>query len=232
MGFSKEWDRFYKNSSDLTLWPWSDLVSFVMRYAKPHGKQWKVLELGCGAGANIPFMKRLGVDYYAVDGSPFMIKRLQQRFPELKRKIMVGDFTKEIPFEQTFDLVFDRASLSHNTTSAIQECLSLVFDKLKSEGKFIGIHWFSTKNTDFRFKRGTLAGDSFTRTGFTTRPFAGVGNVHFSDKKHLRALFKDFQILALEHITITQKVPQSDHVYAAWNLVAEKKGKQLCKKKY
>ena len=39
----------------MSIWPWSDLVSYVMRYTKIN-ENYKVLEIGCGSGANIPFL--------------------------------------------------------------------------------------------------------------------------------------------------------------------------------
>ena len=53
MSFSNEWENRYKAKTHLSIWPWSDLVSLVMRH-KPIKENFKVLELGCGAGANIP----------------------------------------------------------------------------------------------------------------------------------------------------------------------------------
>ncbi len=69
MGFSNEWDSIYADGQQKSIWPWSDLVSFVMRYARPKGPTYRVLELGCGAGANVPFFRYLNVEYCAIDGS-------------------------------------------------------------------------------------------------------------------------------------------------------------------
>ena len=55
MNFSKEWEERYRENTHLSVWPWSNLISYVMRYARPENKDFSVLELGCGAGANIPF---------------------------------------------------------------------------------------------------------------------------------------------------------------------------------
>ncbi|MGN5030804.1 hypothetical protein ACTFBV_20625 [Aeromonas rivipollensis] len=54
MAFSNEWDEQYKNNHHMSIWPWSDLVSSIYRYANPKNGYKRVLELGCGAGANIP----------------------------------------------------------------------------------------------------------------------------------------------------------------------------------
>ena len=111
-GFSKEWDAHYREKSHFSLWPWTDLVSFVMLYARPFGPTMRVLELGCGAGANIPFFLQLGVQYYALDGSPTIIEYLKNKFPIIRNNLITIDFTREIPFSGDFDLIFGAARLN------------------------------------------------------------------------------------------------------------------------
>ena len=47
MGFSNEWDDKYQDNTHMSVWPWTNLVSLVMRN-KPQKRNFKVLELGCG----------------------------------------------------------------------------------------------------------------------------------------------------------------------------------------
>ena len=62
--FSKEWEAIYLQGKQNSVWPWSDVVSYVMRYARPDRSPFRALELGFGAGANISFFRSIGVDYY------------------------------------------------------------------------------------------------------------------------------------------------------------------------
>ncbi len=48
------------------------------------------------------------------------VEWLRERFPEHAETIACGDFTREIPWPGPFALIVDRASLTHNTTVAIQ----------------------------------------------------------------------------------------------------------------
>ncbi len=66
MGFSKEWEERYKENTNMSIWPWSDLVSYVNNYVKPQNSQLRILELGCGAGANIPFFLSFNADYFGI----------------------------------------------------------------------------------------------------------------------------------------------------------------------
>jgi SAM-dependent methyltransferase len=221
MSWSSDWETRYRENTHLSIWPWSDLVSYVHRYAKPVTNETFVLELGCGAGANIPFFLELGVHYFAIEGSPTMVNRLRKRFPQLKARIVTGDFTKNLGIPHKFDLVVDRASLTHNTTQAIRSSLSLVSDSLRCGGKFIGIDWFSKAHTD------SIAGievDSHTRSNITEGPFADVGNVHFSDEQHLVDLFSEngLSIEHLEHKILKKQIPLQDYQMAMYNLCSVK----------
>jgi SAM-dependent methyltransferase len=218
--FSQEWDLRYQANTHLSVWPWSDLVGYVMRYARPDGPAFRVLELGCGAGANLPFFQALGVQYCGIEGSPSIVAKLQERFPAWKDNIVATDFTVDIPFAGQFDLVVDRSSLTHNTTAAIVQCLDLVRERLKPSGKFIGIDWFSTAYSEST--KGVQAEDSHTRTGYTEGSFANVGRVHFSDKAHIQSLFAHFELLVLEHKVVQREIPDDGWQFAGWNFVAQR----------
>lgn len=220
MAFSKAWDQRYKENTQRSIWPWSDLVGYVMRYARPDYEGYRVLELGCGAGANIPFFRHLGVEYYAIEGSPTIVEQLEHKFPDMKGRIMVDDFTSRISFNEGFDLVVDRASLSHNSTKAIKRCLNMVYNILNHQGKFIGIDWYSTLHSEFL--KGFQDEDENTRNGYTDGPFANTGRVHYSDKRHLLDVFHNFKIEILEHKSVTREIPRDNRVFAYWNLVARK----------
>ena len=216
MAFSHEWDKAYKNSCQMSKWPWSDLVSYVMRLNL--AQNLKVLEIGCGAGANIPFFLDLEVEYFAIEGSETIVSQIKRKYPRLSNRIVKGDFTTELPFCHKFDLVVDRSALTHNDTSAIQESIRLIQNKLQKGGYFIGIDWFSTLHSN---ANDGYEVDSYTRSNCQGQ-FKGVGKVHFSDKHHLYKLFKDFSFLKLEHKVIETIVPRS-HNFAAWNFILQKK---------
>lgn len=221
MSFSVEWDRRYAEGTHLSIWPWSDLVSLTMRYARAQARG-RVLELGCGAGANIPFFLSLGADYHAVEGSETIVKKLRERYPQLAGRIVAGDFTRSLPFDGAFDLVVDRGALTHNTTAAIRNALELAGARMKPGARYIGTDWFSTEDSDFA--AGRNAGDANTRDGYDEGKLAGTGRVHFSDQAHLGELFRSFSIVAMEHKTVRQAASsQAGRVLAVWNLVAERR---------
>lgn len=220
MNFSEDWEQRYAGNSHLAVWPWSDLVSLVCRHC-PDLRGARVLELGCGAGANIPFFQSQGAQYYGIDGSPTIIRRLKERFPELVQRIVLADFACELPFDAGFELIVDRAAVTHNTSAAIAATLDSCWRALRNGGFFIGVDWFSTHCTDY--ERGEPDADPYTRRGYQHGPFAGTGRVHFADLGHIRALFERFELLLLEEKQVRAVLPENHGQLAVWNLVARKR---------
>lgn len=222
MSFSSEWENLYVDKTNLSIWPWSDVVRLVYRHCKSliTAGGGHVLEFGCGAGANIPLFHALGMHYYAVEGSPTIVDQLHQRYPDIVNNIRVGDFTVDQPFDLTFDLVFDRAALTHNSTTPIKIALQYAYESLKPGGIFIGSDWLSRNFTNC--SGGEAVDDEYTRTNYSEGPFAGVGKVHFSDEAHLRDLFAKFEIIFMEEKIIRSYEPLDSQQLAFWNIVASK----------
>lgn len=218
MGFSSEWEHKYRQSGGMSQWPWSDLITHFKRHVRRDPAGLRVLELGCAIGANIPFFAAIGADYHGIEGSASMVASLLERFPSLSGKVAAGDFTVSVPFEGRFDVIVDRSSLTHNTTSSIRGCLAMLRERMNPGGRFIGIDWFSTAHSDAAL--GTQAEDAHTRKDIPSGQFAGIGRVHFSDEMHLRELFSSFTLEALEHKRVERRVPAPASTFASWNLVA------------
>ena len=223
-GFSTEWDDCYRDRTQMSLWPWSDVVSLVHRFCGPlisaEGHTANVLEMGCGAGANIPFFRALKFNYKAIEGSSTVVDLLHHKYPDLINSIVCGDFTSTQPFADEFDIILDRAAITHNDGKSIKRVINKVFSNLKPGGIFIGVDWFSENHSDFAF--GVPINDKSTRSSFTQGQFKGVGKVHFSSEMGLRKIFKDFEILQLEEKIVRRLVPNDQRQFASWNIVARK----------
>ena len=217
--FSSEWEKVYQEGGQMSTWPWSELVSLFKRYIGTEAKNVRVLELGCGSGANIPFFLSMEADYHAIEGSRTIVSMLHERFPSLKNNIIVGDFCKTLP-DGNFDVIVDRGALTCNNVQAITDCLHNCYNRLNEGGIYIGIDWFSTD--DPKFRRGMPAEDEWTRTDYTTGNLANIGRIHFSDKEHLLELFSNFEMLIIEYKSVVRKFPDRGLEICTWKFVAKK----------
>ena len=220
MSFSREWEERYLAGTHLAVWPSSDLVGYVHRYAKPFSTETKVLEIGFGAGANIPFFLSIGVDYHGIEGSRSITAHVRERYPDLEDRLVTGDFTS-YNYPDGYDLVVDRSAMTHNDTNSIRRGMKNLSAAMNPGSKYIGIDWFSEASSDH--DQGDFV-DEFTRTGITAGPLAGVGNVHFSTREHLIELFTaaGMDIVRLEHKRRQVEIPDEGYVIGSWNFVAVK----------
>ena len=222
MGFFKEWDDIYKKKSNFSIWPWSDVVSLTHNYILTPSlkkKKIRVLELGCGAGANIPFFLNKSFDYHGVDGSKTIINLLKKRYPKLKKKLQAEDFTKKIPFGNNFDLILDRASLICNDEDSIKFTIKMLKKKLKKGGKFIAVDWYSTKHIDF--KNGKRFKDNFTKKLSRKSVFSNNLIIQFLNENKIKNYFKGFKFKLLYEKVIKTKIKKK-FITASWSLVVEK----------
>ncbi|KZN39509.1 hypothetical protein N480_01350 [Pseudoalteromonas luteoviolacea S2607] len=220
MAFCENWDKLYRNNQHMSVWPWSDVVSVSLRHTelKNASDDFRVLEVGCGAGANFPFFLTYTNNVYGIDGSDFIIGQLQQRFPSISENLFCGDFTQPWPFNKTFDLIVDRGASVHNPPSSIKRYLKTALEQLKSGGVLVITDWFSTEHSEYESAPESI--DKYTKAGYVQGPFAQVGNVNFFDKELILELVTDFEIISLSHTVNTSH--NSEDRYASWNMILRK----------
>lgn len=219
MALSNSWERVYQEKRHLSRWPWTSLISRVFTYCPAEKRGLRVLELGCGVGANIPFFTGIETDYYAIEGSQSAVKDILEKFPALQGKIACGDFTKELPFSGAFDLVVDRAALTHNEALQISKTLKMVHQILKPGGIYIGVDWYSSQNR-YATRGNPLAGDPHTRVDFSEGPYRGIGKMRFSSQDEMLFFFEAFKVLELTHDTSTSVLPPEGSQLSSWHIVA------------
>lgn len=214
------WEEIYKNNDQMCKWPFTDLVSLVSRNRSNIPVNCKVLELGCGAGPNIPFFLDSGFDYHAIEGSQSIVDKIHSSFPSLEEKVKAGNFVTEPFFDNRYDLIVDRAAITHNTDEEIKTIIDKIYSSLNKGGFFIGVDWFSSKHADAG--KGVKIG-SKTRTNLDHGQFNGVGKVHFFDENELKGLFSKFSIHGLWHKTRECYTNTDRPLVACWDMVVSKK---------
>ena len=209
------WDKIYKSGKHFSVWPWTDLITLVQKFAKLK-KNSKVLELGCGVGANIPFFLSKKCDYHGIEQSSFACKYINKKFKNLGKKIIKGDAAHNIPFEFKFDLIVDRGCSTHLEQSKFVKLLDCTYNSLKKRGIFI--------LTDLYSKKTTLYKDYKKKSNFIKFKHAKYKNLglSFYNKDQILRLFKNFKILDLEE-KIEIKKNKKEKIISTWKIVALKK---------
>lgn len=212
-------DIYIKGNNHLSVWPWSDIVSACSKIFKNADKKLKVLELGVGFGANIPFFLNHNCEYYGIEYSEYAVDFLKNKFPSLKNNLVVSDFSQEL-FGNNYDLIIDRASVIHADENQILKIVPMIFDSLNKGGYFIGVDWYSNEHSEY--KNGDAHnGSEITRFNYKTGCFSDTGTISFVNKDFMLNLFKHFEIIDLinkKHINLLK----DNYSIDSWNIVARK----------
>jgi SAM-dependent methyltransferase len=195
--------------------PYDCVVSFVHRNKPAKDRsEIRILEVGCGTGNNVWYLAREGFAMSAIDASPEAISYARNRLTEdnLTADLRVSDFT-ELPFsDSTFDLVFDRCSLTNCGLSFARKAVSEVSRVLVPGGKFF-INPYSSEHTSA--KSGRLVEDNLT-VDINGGSLVGCGQICFYNQAQLESLFPaPWQILSLEHLVISE-VWAAKEIHAEW----------------
>jgi len=203
----KIWDQIYKKDSNNSIWPWTDLISEVSRHMPNLKRKLNVLELGFGAGANIPFFLSNKFKYHGIESSLTVTKRVNKKFT-MGKNLKCDDFSKKINFEKKFDIIFDRAAICCNNAKIITTISDNIYEKLEVDGLFIGIDWYSTNCKNL--------------TTGSRNIFNKIGYINFSTKKSIQKQFKKFKFLDIYEkkyfFTHNRKITLS-----SWNFIVKKK---------
>lgn len=212
MHSQREWGKY----------PATDLIENVMRRFKFSDKSnVRVLDLGCGAGANLGFFVAEGFDVYGVDGSPSAIKLARKRMKNLSNtynleNISVGDFS-ELSYESNyFDLVVDYFSLYANTSEDILRTQREVERVLKKGGSFFSRSWAVGCE-------GFDSGDMLelnTSINPSSGPCENMGVSHFFSKDEIDSFSKRYSTSDI--VLIRKEDISHGKVVLEWSIWAEK----------
>ena len=183
-------------------------MRFVARnfYRVPDRKQVRLLEVGCGPGANVWFMAREGFTVSGIDGSSTAIKQATDRLSRegITADLRIGDYST-IPWpDSSFDGVVENVSLYCNRWNAVQRALGEIRRVLKPGAPFLSS--FFTDRT-WGYGLGTMVEpDGFI--DIPEGPIAGSGFCLFLNRDRLLELFRDFADVAVERVSWTMQGEQ------------------------
>ena len=202
MSWDPIWEQIYR-ARDWGRYPPEELIRFVVRhsYSVSDRKQVKILEMGCGPGANIWYLAREGFDAYGIDGSETAIVKAERHLQQegLKAHLQVGDIVSLSDFYPTlrFDAVVDVACLQHNNVQAVQTILDQVATVLKPGGWVFSMMVAAGSYGDGLGKEVEPGTFVDIREG----PLRGVGLLHFFTLEQVQRLFDRFSDVQIEYST-------------------------------
>ena len=198
--FDKKWEKLYRAQGYRGRYPNEDLIRFIASLYHPLGdeerRKIRILEVGCGPGAQIWYLAREGFSVYGVDGSETAIKLCRERLKGegLSAEVTVGDIVKLPYADGFFDAVIDVAAIQHNTPENIAIIFSEISRVLKPNGNFFSL-MRSTK--DYLFgHRAPIAENTFADIPLGAAK--GTGVLHFFTipeiENLLKGKFKEFNL--------------------------------------
>ncbi|MEM7240631.1 MAG: class I SAM-dependent methyltransferase [Pseudomonadota bacterium] len=198
-------------------YPAENLIRTVMRtYRDPQVRaETKILELGCGAGANLSFFLAEGFQTYGIDGAPSAIAKAKQRLqagPNQTLNLSVQLF-EEISFaDQSFDLIVDYYAIYANPVAVIDATYSKVRDLLTPNGRFYTRVW-GTECT------GANTGKMIepnTSKNPTAGPCKGMGVSHFFTRRELESRFSDWGDVQISRTLVEDYNGEVSEEFAVW----------------
>ncbi|MGG4450422.1 class I SAM-dependent methyltransferase [Brevibacillus porteri] len=221
MTWDPVWEKIFRQQA-WGKYPGEDLIRFVARnfYGVGSRKDIKILEVGCGPGANLWYMAKEGFQVYGIDGSPTAIEQAQIRLdsecPNWNGQLLVGDIST-LPFpDEYFDAVMDNGAVTCNS----QENSILIYSEMarvvKKQGKI-----FSRT-----IAKGCWGDETGEHVGYDAYivdegPLLGMGYIRFAKYEDIENLVRDFsiqevQLLSREYMDVKKSVKE-------WVIIGVKK---------
>ncbi|MGH7484934.1 MAG: class I SAM-dependent methyltransferase [bacterium] len=183
-------------------YPPEELVRFIARTFPEAAtrRQQRILEVGCGPGANLWFLSREGFEIAGIDGSAHAINEAKERLrrenlaDEQRVDLRTGNFAKLPWSDASFDAVIDIVSIYANTMPTIRSVIAEVHRVLKPGGWFF-MMVFAPETTGAtsgkKLEEGTTADPA-------EGPLQGLGVTHVFTDQELRGELKMFGEISLD----------------------------------
>lgn len=217
----KVWESLHA-TQEWGKYPSTDVIRHVKRayrHVEPSGL--KVLEVGCGAGANLSFFVREGFESYGLDGSQTAVSKSQEYLASIDSgfnidNIIQGDFTR-LPYgDNEFDVVVDNLALYTCLYSSIRTAFTEVYRVLKAGGRFYSRSWAQGCEG---YNTGTMI-EPGTSENPQSGPCKEMGVSHFFSERELRELAAPFSTHTLR--VLSDRDMEFNTETLEWVLWAEK----------
>jgi SAM-dependent methyltransferase len=223
------WDSVWERVFTTQAWgkyPGEDLIRFVARnyYRSPERHAVRLLEVGCGTGANLWYLAREGFAAFGVEGSPSAAELGRQRLstecpgwdaPPRSGRIDVGDIVELPAADSSFDAVLDVEAVYCNSYEESQRIYREMHRVTRPGGRLF-VRTFAT---------GSWGDGIGRRVGHRmfvadAGPLAGKGPTRFTTREELADLLGPWDVLEVNLITRT--LDEGRHEMREWIVEATK----------
>jgi len=163
----------------------------------------RILEVGCGPGANLWYIAREGFSVYGIDGSTAAIenakRRLDKELPGWQGELRVGDIIK-LPFAADyFDAVIDNEAIYCNSFEDAKQIYSEMARVTKPGGKLFS-------RTFAAGSWGDQTGQNVGHNAWLTAegPAQNKGYTRFTDSGEIKDLIAGFTLDSVELLSRTE----------------------------
>lgn len=197
------WEQIHQER-DWGKYPNEDLVRFIFRRMLRGTREGKrILEIGCGTGANLWMIAREGFGAAGIDIAPTAIRKAINHLSrdKLHADLQTGDAREIERFYEpgTFDAIVDVGTLMHLTQAEAKDVVRQAQSLLKPGG------WF--------FSAECVADDCFRG------PVEDRGYVHFYHRAEIEDLYSTFFAISIEKTARTYC--HESESYSRWIVEAQ-----------
>jgi ubiquinone/menaquinone biosynthesis C-methylase UbiE len=218
------WDNIWEQVFKENPWgkyPSESLIRFIaINFYKSNRSEIKILEVGCGTGANIWYISREGFSAYGIDGSKTAIEIAKKRLEEenLHGNLVVGDIIN-LPYEDNFfDAVIDVECLYANNFENTQLILKEINRVLKNDGLF----YSRTLSDKMYIGKGFKQYSKYEFDEVKLGPLKGKGYLRLIDRSGISSLYKKgFKIISIDLMEYTQN--NSKEFISEYIIITKKK---------
>ena len=213
--WSPVWEKIF-NESEWGKYPAESLIRFIARnFYHQQRSEIRILEVGCGPGANLWYVSREGFQTYGVDGSATAVDKAKHRLAleGLKADIYVGDVIVLDQFENDyFDAVIDAECVCCNNLINSKKILAEAKRVLKINGLFYSRTFSDKTVVGLDAEYVTPLEVSMATDG----PLQGKGFVRLSNEKSINELYGELFCLesidVIDYTSNNQKIRVSEFI--------------------
>lgn len=193
-----KWEYLHSKGRFQPKYPSEHVIRFIFTQFSQElnkRKQLKILDLGCGAGANTIFLAKESFQVYASDISESGLKITKERLQKDHLKAVLKNASMENqPFpDDFFDGVISFGVFYYNTSEGYQKAVDELYRILKKGGRaFV----FTRTTDDYRFGKGREIGKNTYILDIGETNEKGIIQ-YFLSKKDISRIFSKFKEITI-----------------------------------